>query len=314
MPLDERSLFLHRRYEDAPRGFSEEFIRSELGGASTVAVLSRPLRVSRGEGWVICHSFGIEQINLNQLDVTVARWLAAAGFPCLRFHAPGYGDSRSRQVTFSSHLESAVDAVAMVNRHLHVEQVGVMGARFGSLVAAIAAERLGLSSMALWQPFVTGADFLRDYIQRESFAGLLDGEASGGRDRVDVRSDLASQGWCDLHGFQLSRETFEEISDVSLLDGLRRFGGTALLVGVSHTAAMPRAVGRLAAHLDALGATSRAVVVRGREGPMFGQHQFQKLPDGRGERDRFFRLHREIADVTVGWCAERTPSPREASG
>src|SRR5439155_5056830 len=112
-----------------------------LGGGSTIAVLSRPLAPAHPIGWVVCHSFGLEQINLDQLDVIVARTLAAAGFTCLRFHAQGYGESELREVTLEGHVDGALDAVNLLLREPGVGRVGVMGARFGAVVAARAAER-----------------------------------------------------------------------------------------------------------------------------------------------------------------------------
>src|SRR5438105_5545724 len=78
-------------YRDRRIGIEERFLQPVLAGDRTIAVLSTPLDGPRSLGWVICHSFGMEQIHLQPLEVAAARRLAAAGFPSLRFHAPGCG-------------------------------------------------------------------------------------------------------------------------------------------------------------------------------------------------------------------------------
>src|SRR5688572_11635195 len=106
MALDEALLGAHRRFEDPALGYSEEFLQPTLGGRKTVAVLSLPLQSRQPLGWVICHSFGIEQVHLGRLDTMVARALAGAGFPVVRFHGRGYGDSEGsvEEISLSSHL------------------------------------------------------------------------------------------------------------------------------------------------------------------------------------------------------------------
>src|SRR5436309_14840502 len=92
MGIDLELLHRHARFEDQEAGYSEEFIQPRLGLGATVGVMSRPLGPSASTGWVICHSFGIEQVHLARMDVIAARALASAGFPVLRFFGQGYGD------------------------------------------------------------------------------------------------------------------------------------------------------------------------------------------------------------------------------
>src|SRR2546430_13924462 len=93
MAVDLELLAQRRSYVDHVAGIAEEFIQPEFGGAPTVAILSRPMAEPFPIGFVLCHSFGMEQVHLSRFDSVMARALAAAGFTVLRFHAPGYGDS-----------------------------------------------------------------------------------------------------------------------------------------------------------------------------------------------------------------------------
>src|SRR5205807_1730181 len=118
---------------------------------------------------------GLEQMHLSRLDVVVARALAAAGFPVLRFHGQGYGDSEGtdEHIGLASHLADATDAIRLLSGQPGVERVGVLGARFGGTVAALAAEREGLGLMGLWEPMERGSQCLRDFLRARGFAELV---------------------------------------------------------------------------------------------------------------------------------------------
>src|SRR5439155_562777 len=156
-------------------------------GGRTVAVLSRPLGQSSSVGWVVCHSFGMEQIHLGRLDVLAARALAAAGFPVLRFHGQGYGDSEkgADAIGLSSHLAENADAVRLLQEQEGVERVGVLGARFGGMVAALVADRLDLPLMALWDPSVRGNLYIRDLLRRELLSKMAAGEDEVGPSEME---------------------------------------------------------------------------------------------------------------------------------
>ena len=78
---------------DERAGLRERFITTTIGGDQTVGVLATPLGEEKTTGWVICHSYGMEQVNLQTHEVPAARALAASGFPVIRYHGQGYGDS-----------------------------------------------------------------------------------------------------------------------------------------------------------------------------------------------------------------------------
>jgi pimeloyl-ACP methyl ester carboxylesterase len=305
----------HSRYEDAVGGFSEEFVQLVVGGARTVGVLARPLGSSLPVGWVICHSFGIEQINLNRLDVVVSRAMATAGFPVLRYHSQGYGESgrRGEPVTMEDHLDGAQDAVAWMSKQRGVEQMGVLGARFGGLVAALTADRSDLPLMGVWQPVVTGTAFVRDYVQKELFARMSQGKhPASGSSRITAH--LEEQGWSDLNGFVLTGSTFDALTAIDLCQAVSRFAGDALVVSITQGRRLSRDAERLATHLRSIGARCHVDTLADRESAMFGQHQYQKLPDGRGERDRFFDLYRQVAGATARWSTRVVESRAEKRG
>jgi pimeloyl-ACP methyl ester carboxylesterase len=304
MSIDETLLERHRRFLDQKNGIQEQFLQPTLGPGQTVAVLSRPIGPQRSTGWVICHSFGIEQVNTHRLEVVVARALARAGFPVLRFHVQGYGDSelRGRAVDVSWHVEGAADAVGFLRLSEGLSTVGVLGVRFGAMVAAILAERAELPLMSLWQPFLTGREFLEEFLQSAFFEQMFDQASQGTRNAGGLAEHLDARGWKDLNGFRFTREAFEAISAMDLTRDIKRFHGTSQVIGLSRSGTMPRQAARLSAHLRSIGAACDERVIRDNAAPMLGQHHFMKIGDGEVERDVFFQAFAAIATATVEWA------------
>jgi hypothetical protein len=301
MPIDFEKLAQHRAHVDVASGLQEEFVEPTLAGVKTVGVMARPVGEVLPVGWVVCHSFGLEQMNLDRVDVTVARGLAASGFPVLRFHAPGYGDSarRGSPVDHASHVEATIEAVALMARQPGVERVGVLGARFGGMVAALVADSAGLPLLAMWQPFMRGSAFIRDSMQTAFLTEMLE-KARGSQGGLEA--DLAGKGWADVSGFVLSREAFDAVSAVDLATDVTRFAGNALVVGVSRTGAMPAEAAKVAGHIRSLGATCEEAAVKDKWAQLFGQHQFRSLPGGETEIDTQYEVSRAIAETAARWA------------
>lgn len=305
MPVNEALFDAHRAYEDRALGIREEFLAVALGGAPTVAVLSEPLERTQRDGWVICHSFGIERINLHRLEVLAARALAAAGFPVLRFDTPGYGDSllRGQPVAFQRHLDAALDAVELLAARPGIDRVGVIGGRFGAMVAVLAAERAQLSLLGLWQPFMQGAAYLEAVLSTARFTRMIE-RGRAGQGEPGPNEDFQAKGWTDLNGFVLTREAWEDIGRIDLRQ-TRRFDGRALVVGVSDTGSMPTQAAAMLRQLQDWGADCSSAVVGEKGAGLFGQHQFQRLADGRGEQDALPKVFGAVIGATVDWSLGR---------
>jgi hypothetical protein len=316
MPVDQGLLERHAYYEDLDAGFSEEFLQPSLGLGRTVAVLSRPLGPAAPIGWVVCHSLGMEQIHLGRLDVLVARAMAAAGFPVLRFHGQGYGDSElgADVVGLSSHLAESEDAVRLMAAQSGVGLVGAMGARFGGMVAALVADRMDLPAMVLWEPSVRGSRYMRDLLRREVLSKLAAGQDAAGTPEMErLREDLASRKWADIRGFRLSQHAHEDISAVDLTADVTRFSGAALLVAPSRNERVDGALAKLSEHLVSLGARSEVELVQDPFAAQFGQFRFQTVEGGRGKRDVQLELNEKIAAATVAWAVRQWDAPGASS-
>jgi pimeloyl-ACP methyl ester carboxylesterase len=301
-----------RAFEEPALGIAERFLTPTLGGGKTVAILSTPIGREPAAGWVLCHSYGLEQINLYALEVPLARTIAAAGNAVLRFHAQGYGDSAipHEEVSLASHLSSAIDAVDVIRTEAGISEVGLFGARFGGAVAATAADRLaqdgvGISALALWEPMVRG----RSYMQALARMSVLSELISSGRESGTARDPaeiLRESGVLDVQGFPLRQETFEEVSAVDLLQELRVFQGRSLVVQVSKGERVRPDLQRLMEHLQGLGGDATLEVVTDPKADRFGRPRYRGMANGT-KADTQQSVADAIISMTATWCAGALP-------
>ena len=302
--IDRARLESLRSYTDHRRGITESFVSLDFGGRPGVGVLSVPIVSHREVGWVICHSFGMEQTYLQPLEVAVARSLVANGFPVLRFQGRGYGDSDApiEEVGLESHVADAADAFRAMMSAGGVARLGLIGARFGGAVAALVADRLGASALVLLDPAVSGKAYLNSIIRARLVAELADqGRASAtARDPWEV---LDEQGLLEVDGFPLTRRAFDEISLLDVAKQLSRFTGEALVVQVSRSPRPSPGLRRLLARFGDLGASAKLEVVADPEATRFGLPRYRLTGDA-SKVDTQERLSATLIERTVAWCSE----------
>jgi pimeloyl-ACP methyl ester carboxylesterase len=291
-----------REFEAPSAGIREEFMTPKIAGSRSVAILSTPLGHASSMGWVICHSFGLEQIYFQALETPLARQLAGDGFPVLRFHGQGYGDSDGYSDTISlhSHVRGVEDAVRILMESARVEMVGLIGARFGATVAVLAADSTSASRLVLWDPIVNGTTYTRYLSQLSAIGRVLTSgpDRNGGTHSVDI---LERDGVLDVLGFPLHRAVFEEIHGVDLLKEPLAFRGAALILQVSRAATLTSSLVQLRDQMNGWGASARLEVVADPEAIGFGQPRF--MPQGRAKRkDSQQSLAKRLIGRTASWC------------
>jgi hypothetical protein len=312
--IDRELLAALRSFEDPRAGYAERFLTPTFGDTKTVAVLSTPLASPRPIGWVVAPPYGAQQVNLASVEVALCRALAAAGFPVLRYHSRGYGDSQAtaEAVSLASHLEDAREAVRLLRSCTTVETVGLTGPQLGGSVAALVADELSAgpeppSALVLWEPVVNG----RAHMQALLRLGMMTQLASRGRtesdeDPADV---LRRDGVLEVQGFPMDAGTFDAVSRMDLRTDLRAFRGSALVVQVSKGARPRPDLEALRARLSELGGTAELDVLRHPAAAEFGRHQFRGLGDGT-KLDVLATLVTDLVQRTVRWCESR---PGESS-
>ncbi|HYV01552.1 MAG TPA: hypothetical protein VEM93_04345 [Actinomycetota bacterium] len=279
MTVDVTLLESHSSRLDDRLRISEGFLRLRAGGAETLGVLALPLGERRGPGWVVSHSFGSEQVDLHMLDVAVARSLASAGFPTLRFHSQGYGDSGDVWVPASptTQLRDTLEVIGQFTELAEVEGLGLIGARFGGTVAALVAGRAGASHLVLLHPIVSGSRYAAELLRSRVIIELL-GEKPAEATTVErLKEELAARGMVNIKGWPLRTDAYEELRAIDLVKEMDPFAGRALVVQVSRGSSVQGAMSRLRDRLRAMGAESELQVVTHPSAPNFGYEHFRPV-------------------------------------
>ncbi|HMK97167.1 MAG TPA: hypothetical protein VK425_06435, partial [Acidimicrobiales bacterium] len=116
-------------------------------------------------GAVICPPVGQDYIRAHYAIRLLAEQLAAAGFCALRFDYDGTGDSAGddegpeRTASWLATVGQAMTAL----RAAGIPRLSLVGLRLGATLAAVAAAADGgADDVVLWDPYVSGRDFLRE--------------------------------------------------------------------------------------------------------------------------------------------------------
>lgn len=161
--------------------------------------------VARDCGVVLCHPTGHEYIRCHRGLRELAVRLARAGFPVVRFDYAGSGDStgETTDVRLADWAADVRHAVAYLRACSLAPTTCVAGLRLGANLALEAARELGdVDFLALWQPVVSGSEYLAEI--RAQHAALA-------REVGEAESDSG-----EVLGFRYSREMLGDIERVDL--------------------------------------------------------------------------------------------------
>jgi pimeloyl-ACP methyl ester carboxylesterase len=309
MGIDEALLEAHASYRDQRLGISEEFIRIDAGSDRTLGVLALPLDDRKPLGWLICHSFGAEQVDLHMTDVALARSLAAAGYPTVRFHCQGYGDSADMKTPPgpSTHVRDTLDVLRQVPALAGADRVGLAGSRFGATVAALAADASGSTDLLMFQPIVNGRKYATELLRSRVIVEMLGDDPSAATTVEGLRARLVSEGLVNVKGWRMYGEVYEELCRVDLLAQLDRFSGRALVVQVSRGTSPQSSLSRLVARLKNLGAQADLEVLTHPSAPNFGYEHFRPVAkDLLG--DILEGVNQRLSEMALSWV-ERDLEP-----
>jgi pimeloyl-ACP methyl ester carboxylesterase len=213
------------------------------------------------------HGLGVEQITLYRQEVLAARAAAARGFPVLRFHARGHGDSGggSADVTLGTLVADAMAAADEALRRSGRDRVVWLGVRLGALVTALAggpgSGRTDAAAFLFWEPVAKPADFFRQQLRTLLFSQV----AGGHRPEATVDQLLArleSQGSVDVLGYTLQRSLVQSLAGASLARALTGGRARVMLAQVEARARLSPAHTQLVEALRAGGSDVTTALVQ----------------------------------------------------
>lgn len=214
------------------------------------------------------HGLGVEQLTLYRQEVLVARAAARLGFPVLRFHARGHGDSAGdfADVTLPRLVADARHAADEARRRSGATRVVWLGVRFGALVAAEAARGRGdTAAIALWEPVLKPVDHFRSQLRFLLFSRI----AGGIRPEATADELLArarAGGEVDVNGYLLHRAILESSDGATLAASLTGVRHPVLLAQVQQRAKLAPGFEALCATLREQGAAVTTALIHAEPG------------------------------------------------
>jgi alpha/beta superfamily hydrolase len=160
-------------------------------------------------GVVICPSY-FEMPQMQVIEMSLARALAAAGFGAIYVQPPGVGDSEGdpSASTFEHRVGAAMAASEELRRRLpEVTDVCLFGARYGGLVAAVAVTSTEDGLLALWDPGLEPDVYWRQVRRFARVASVV------GRRRAvgDPEKDLERDGSVIVLGMLVTRAQLDDL-------------------------------------------------------------------------------------------------------
>lgn len=162
-------------------------------------------------GFVICKPFGYEAMCAHGSIRAFADACASAGATVLRFDYTGSGDSSGTDTDtdvlsqWCNDIRAAMDALRETG---HVARLGLLGMRFGALLAGMVADAdTSVENVIAVAPVISGRRYLREL---RAFQVTSSSEASSTPDLAITQSGL------EVTGFQLSRASVDHLAKIDL--------------------------------------------------------------------------------------------------
>lgn len=193
------------------------------------AVTHRPVGAPRPPTVVICPSILQDFLQNYRREVVLARRLAAAGIPTVRFHYRGAGHSTGDgdHVTFDQLVEDTVRVTRALA--LPTDALAFVGPRFGAYVAAAAADALG-GAAVLWDPPATARAYYREAFRAVRVRDLKEGTAE-----LPPSDALARDGQLDVLGCRLGAELHASSAELRLAADVGAAADRVLVTQVAPT-------------------------------------------------------------------------------
>lgn len=153
---------------------------------------------------VYVHPFAEEMNKSRRMAGLQARALATAGYAVLQIDLHGCGDSSGDfgDATWDGWIEDVNLACAWLQQRSDAG-LWLWGLRSGCLLAAAAAARIDRrASLLLWQPVVSGKQFLQQFLRLKLASEMQGGDAKGVMERM--RGQLAQGQSVEIAGYRLS--------------------------------------------------------------------------------------------------------------
>ncbi|HEY7661169.1 MAG TPA: alpha/beta hydrolase [Actinomycetota bacterium] len=256
---------------------------------------------------VICSPIHGEFARNYRREVLFARRLARDGIAVERFHyrCTGNSDGDGEHLTFDSMVEDSLSCVEHLLREAGEVPLVIVGARWGSIVAASTAARSGAAvAVVLWEPLLDASRFFKDAFRnklvKEKRAGAIDIETS-----ADLERRLLAGESVDVVAHRIEVELYRTSAGRTLGDELGTDPRDLLVVQLGTTGTLRREIVQQVEHWQTAGLRVDTAVVRGEEAWWLVD---ETLYD-EGSRP----VTQELVTVSTDWIGRRALPPGGSS-
>jgi alpha/beta superfamily hydrolase len=147
--------------------------------------------------------------------VRLARILVSRQIASFKFDLSGMGDSSGSHgdATWEQWQEDTKTAAESLMEDSGTQNLVILGARAGALLAAQVAIELKAKRIILAEPIVSGEDFLRDLERRQAIKDMAAGIAN---QTEDAKTRWSKGETVDFAGFTFNAKLAESISNIKL--------------------------------------------------------------------------------------------------
>jgi exosortase A-associated hydrolase 2 len=152
------------------------------------------------------HPFAEEMNRCRRMAALQARAFADAGWSVLQIDLAGCGDSAGEfsEATWERWREDVIDSAAFL-RERWGERLVLWGLRVGALLAAEAAQRIErVHGLVLWQPVLSGKQYLQQFLRLKAAAEMMAQTAGDRTGTQALREQLARGDAVEIAGYTVS--------------------------------------------------------------------------------------------------------------
>jgi exosortase A-associated hydrolase 2 len=245
-------------------------------------------------GMVFCTPFAEEKMIAHRVFVNMARTLSEQGIACMRFDFMGEGDSEGNfeDSTIKTRLSDIAAAMSVLAKETGVEKIGLIGARFGGTLAALAACQNKLDSLILISPVVSGKSYM-DQCLLSNLSTQMVAYKKIIKDRTKLIADLMEGNPVNIDGYLFGKDLYEEMVGVDLMDGPEITTRKILIIQVTKNEKQPldHSLGKYYEKLK--NNSPETEIMKVQEEPFWKDSKI------------YSPLKRELHKVLVNWISER---------
>lgn len=186
-------------------------------GGPLYGVFHRPNEPT-GLAVLVVSPFMVEFQRNYRREVLLARSLATRGVTSLRFSFRGQGHSAGDpgSLGLGAAVEDTVRAAEHLRSHSDVTELVLSCTRTGGLIGAAAAKETEATRMAVGDPLLTGAAWIRELGRAAKVQAMRD----PGSDQEPLAERFEAAALTDVFGSALHERLYREFSEGSLLEAL----------------------------------------------------------------------------------------------